>query len=509
MYEPPSPFVRQEKVHCSPADTEQARKVALFLTDPAGYLLYLNDRIQDLYGPKSRRGSARRWTCFLPPDEESKVYAEWASQACAKRECVLRLKPVRGKKESSDLYVITTPVLSSHNELIGHVGRFEDKPPNPASGNHRENREDYYRMLMEQASDGIHTYDFNGNFIEVNPKLCELLGYTEQELLRLNVRDLIPSEDLKTAPLRFDDLHAGKTVISERNLLRKDGSLIPVEISGRMLNTGILQGIVRDIRERKETQHALKQAREELERRVLERTEELAKANRALQEEIVERREAEEARKDLLQQLVTIQEDERRRIARELHDHMGQSLAALLLGIKSLDARFPTEAHQHLHHLRELTQSLGRELHNLAWELRPSVLDDLGLHKALSTYLEQWSLSSGIAADFQGLGLDNHRFESNVETAIYRVVQEALTNVLKHANATRISIILEKRPDHLLAIIEDNGQGFDLDSVWLNSAERRWMGLRGMRERVLLVGGSWNVESSIGLGTTIFVRIPV
>jgi signal transduction histidine kinase len=188
---------------------------------------------------------------------------------------------------------------------------------------------------------------------------------------------------------------------------------------------------------------------------------------------------------------------------------MGQYLAALLLDIKSLDAKLPTDAHQHLQHLKELTESLGRELHNLAWELRPSVLDDLGLHKALSTYLEQWSLTSGIAADFQGVGLDNHRFETDVETTIYRVVQEALTNVLKHSKATRVSLILENRPDHLLAIIEDNGQGFDLDSVWLSSAERRWMGLRGMRERVLLVGGSWNIESSVGLGTTIFVRIPV
>jgi PAS domain S-box-containing protein len=509
MYEPTLPPVCQKKAYRSSPDTEQACNVALFLTDPAGHLLYLNDHMRDICSLTYNGGATRRWTCFLPPDEEPKVYAEWASQAGGKRECILKLKSVRWQENGLDLYVITTPVLTSHNDLIGHVGRFEDNPPNPAPGNHRENREDYYRMLMEEASDGIHTYDFNGNFIEVNPKLCEMLGYTEQELLRMNVRDLIPAEDLKAAPLRLADLHAGKTVISERNLLRKDGSLIPVEISGRMLNTGILQGIVRDIRERKETQHALRQAREELERRVLERTEELAKANRALQEEIIERREAEDARRDLLQQLVTIQEEERRRIARELHDHMGQYLAALLLDIKSLDAKLPTDAHQHLQHLKELTESLGRELHNLAWELRPSVLDDLGLHKALSTYLEQWSLTSGIAADFQVVGIDNHRFETDVETTIYRVVQEALTNVLKHSKATRVSLILENRPDHLLAIIEDNGQGFDLDSVWLNSAERRWMGLRGMRERVLLVGGSWNIESSIGLGTTIFVRIPV
>jgi PAS domain S-box-containing protein len=388
-------------------------------------------------------------------------------------------------------------------------GYKEDQPRISLSGNQRHHRDGYYRMLMEEASDGIHTYDFDGNFIEVNPKLCEMLGYTEQELIRLNVRDLIPNEELDGSPLRFEELHAGKTVIAERNLVRKDGSLIPVEISGRMLNTGILQGIVRDIRERKETQRTLNQARKELERRVLERTKELAEANLALQEEIAEKQQAEEARKELLQQLVTIQEDERRRIARELHDHMGQYLAALLLGIKSLDNKFPMEAHQHLEHLKGLIERLGRELHDLAWELRPSVLDDLGLHKALSTYLEQWSLTSGIAADFQSLGLDIRRFETNVETAIYRVAQEALTNVVKHAKATRVSLILESRTNHLVVIIEDNGSGFDPEAVRLGSVERRWMGLRGMRERVVLVGGTWNIESSAGVGTTIFVKIPV
>jgi len=167
------------------------------------------------------------------------------------------------------------------------------------------------------------------------------------------------------------------------------------------------------------------------------------------------------------------------------------------------------EAHQHLEHLKELIERLGRELHDLAWELRPSVLDDLGLHKALSTYLEQWSLTSGIAADFQSLGLDIRRFETNVETAIYRVAQEALTNVVKHAKATRVSLILESRTDHLVVIIEDNGSGFDPEAVRLGSVERRWMGLRGMRERVVLVGGTWNIETSAGVGTTIFVKIPV
>ena len=111
-------------------------------------------------------------------------------------------------------------------------------------------RENTYRMLIEQASDGIHTYDFQGNFIETNSKLCEMLGYTSEELLRLNVKDLVPAEDLAANPIRFEELRAGKTLLAERRLLRKDGSLIPVEISGKMIQEGVLQSIIRDISER-------------------------------------------------------------------------------------------------------------------------------------------------------------------------------------------------------------------------------------------------------------------
>ncbi|MCA1567964.1 MAG: PAS domain S-box protein [Acidobacteria bacterium] len=114
--------------------------------------------------------------------------------------------------------------------------------------------ESKYKLLVEQASDGIHTYDFDGNFIDVNPKLCEMLGYTREELLRLNVKDLIPAEDLAVAPVRFGELRAGKTLLKERRLRRKNGTLLPVEISGRMLTDGVLQAIIRDITERKQVE---------------------------------------------------------------------------------------------------------------------------------------------------------------------------------------------------------------------------------------------------------------
>ena len=495
-----------------------------------------------------------------------------------------------------------------------------------------------YRLLLEQASDGIHTYDLRGDFIETNPKLCEMLGYTREELLRLNVADLVPPGDLAASPIRFDRLREGETVLTERLLLRKDGTLLPVEISGRMVSQGVMQSIVRDISERRRAEEALRGAYGELERRVEERTAELARANETLRAEnserlraeetlreneqrlrvalqtgnlgswqldlatfeldcsptckanfgrppdaaftyqdlfaaihpedrggvratiegavegrsdyhaeyralwpdgsthwivahgrgiydaagaplrmvgvtidITERRGAEEERRELLRRLVAAQEEERRRISRELHDQVGQQLAALMMGLKALNA----ESHGRqsalatLRQLQGLTDELSREVHTLAWGLRPPALDDLGLHKALYNYAEEWAERSRVAVDFHSAGFEGGRLPFPHETALYRIAQEALTNVLKHSGADRVSVILERRADHVLAVVEDNGRGFDVETLTGPRARGHRLGLLGMRERAVLLGGTLNVESAPGAGTSVFVRIPV
>jgi len=368
---------------------------------------------------------------------------------------------------------------------------------------------------MEQASDGIHTYDMEGNILDVNRSLCEMLGYSREELLRLNIRDLVSAEELARFPIRFDDLGAGKKILSERRLLRKDGTFTPVEISGKILDDGVLQAIVRDVSERKHAEEAIRQAHDELERRVEERTAELARTSEELRAEIIERRRIEETlrknedvRNELLRQLGAAQEQERWRIARELHDQMGQRLSALLLGLKSLSntssGRQP--AVEQLGQLIEITNQLVDGVRTLAWELRPLVLDDLGLVTALRTYLEEWATRAKIPTGFVDRGLDNRRLPADIETTLYRVVQESLTNILKHAQAKCVSVILEQRDNNVSLIIEDDGQGFDAPNVWDAPLKDRGLGLLGMRERVMLAEGSLNVESTPGVGTTIFVR---
>jgi signal transduction histidine kinase len=254
---------------------------------------------------------------------------------------------------------------------------------------------------------------------------------------------------------------------------------------------------------------ALRNAYNDLEQRVEERTKELSRVNENLQAEIIKHNESETARLQLLRRLVTAQEEERRRISRELHDQTGQQLAALLLGLKTLNkssSNGSASLHKGLLKLQKLTERLVDEAHHLAWELRPAALDDLGLETALSNYVEKWSERSSISLDFHS-GLDKLRLPAPVETAVFRIVQEALTNVLKHAQANRVSVILEYRNEELLVIVEDNGRGFSPEAP-LTEKERGGLGLVGIYERVALVGGKLNIESEPGSGTTLVVRIP-
>jgi len=262
--------------------------------------------------------------------------------------------------------------------------------------------------------------------------------------------------------------------------------------------------------ERRRAEGDLRRAHDDLEVKVGERTAELSRVNVKLQSEVVEHQKAEAARAQLLRRLVTAQEEERRRISRELHDHLGQHLAAMTLCIKTLrPAACGDVARDDLRKLEELTGKLAEEVHHLAWELRPAALDDLGLKAALHKYAEKWSELGGVAVDFHGGGLDRQRLPPEVETTVYRIVQEALTNVLKHAAASRVSVIVERRRGHVLVIVEDDGRGFDAEAAARSLAAGCGLGLLGMRERVALVGGALDFDSAPGGGATVRARIPV
>ena len=206
---------------------------------------------------------------------------------------------------------------------------------------------------------------------------------------------------------------------------------------------------------------------------------------------------------DSVRRVVEAQELERARLARELHDETGQALTSILLGLKPLEQSAESaEAQQALESVRELVISTLQNVRRLAVELRPSALDDFGLVPAVERLAETFREQSGLRVDLESQ-LGEARLPRDAETTLYRVIQEALTNVLKHAGARRVSILLQRKSGAVVAVVEDDGSGFDPGDTRADA-----LGLVGMRERVSLVGGRLQVESTPGAGTTVVAEVP-
>lgn len=206
---------------------------------------------------------------------------------------------------------------------------------------------------------------------------------------------------------------------------------------------------------------------------------------------------------DALRRVVEAQELERRRLARELHDQTGQELTSILLGLKAVEDAADSDARgQALEQVRAQVIETLRDVRRLAVELRPKALDDFGLAPAVERLAEHFISQTGLKLDVEAQ-LGAGRFPSDVETALYRIVQEALTNIVKYAQARNVSIVITHVRDAITAVIEDDGVGFDVD------APREGMGLDGMRERLGLIGGKLRIESGPGRGTTLVARVPL
>jgi len=207
--------------------------------------------------------------------------------------------------------------------------------------------------------------------------------------------------------------------------------------------------------------------------------------------------------RDALRRVVEAQELERRRLARELHDETGQALTSILLGLRGLEEAREGDRREAVAGLRELVVATLQDVRNLAVELRPKALDDFGLVAALDRLTTGFSEQTGIAVDLEAR-LGDERLPGEIETALYRIVQEALTNIVKHARAQRVSILVVRKPASVAVVIEDDGTGFSQPEA----TDRGGLGLVGMRERVRLLDGRFEIESSPGAGTAIVAEVP-
>ena len=297
----------------------------------------------------------------------------------------------------------------------------------------------------------------------------------------------------------------------ERWHLRKDGShFFASGLLHSLFEDGKLTGyvkIVRDLTERIELEAALENAANTMDIRVEERTSELGEANKVLRLQIAQQQRNDHLRHVLMQRVINTQEDERKRISRDLHDHLGQELTGLRLRIQLLKDKYAGEQDisDEIEALQTIAAGLDKTVDFLTWELRAASIDELGLEIALQNFVKEWSEHFNIPVKLTIDRKPEKRLAPVAEINLYRIAQESLNNVAKHAKASAVNVKLADIDHTVSMIIEDDGVGFPVEEK-ANTA--RGIGLIGLGERAALLNGEIEIESAVGKGTVIQVRIP-
>jgi PAS domain S-box-containing protein len=344
--------------------------------------------------------------------------------------------------------------------------------------------------VVQSTDEGIISLNGQGEVMLWNKGAETLFGFSTDEMQGQTLERIIPERFRlgHQAGIKRASQAGGKTVegeMFELMGLRRDGSEFPLELSlgyGHKNREIFFTGIVRDITARKQGEKVLRQRESELQRS---------------QEEL----------RALGAQLISAQEDERRRLSRELHDDMNQRLAMVAIHIQSVQGSLPESdpMQETLQHLNEEVSSLSDNVRRLAYQLHPSILDDLGLVVALQSFIEDFSKWEHISVTFQPQEVPPI-LPQDIALCVYRVTQECLRNVAKHAQADRVSVEVKGLEPGLQLVIKDNGKGFSPEAVRRGS---HGLGLIGMKERIRVVQGTFDVKASEGKGTTITAWIPL
>ena len=353
-----------------------------------------------------------------------------------------------------------------------------EAPPSPGSAE----SEAYYRAVFDQAAVGIARVAPDGAFLEVNDGFCAIVGYPRERLMKGDFQEITHPDDLEADLANVARLLAGlaPSYAMEKRYLRPDGSVVCVALhvalvrdaEGRPTN---FVSVVQDISETKRVERMLTDYSARME--------------------------------TLSRQLLSVQEEERRALSRELHDHIGQQLAGLKLNLEGLGAaRGELAAEPRFVDSLEILDQTLHQISDTSLDLRPWMLDDLGLCAALSSYARRQQARSGCA-----IAVDasvDRRLPEHVETAAFRIVQEAVSNAIRHGRATQVRVALALDAEGLYLTVEDDGAGFDLGATLAPDHRPRGLGLLSMRERAELLGGDFHLTAAVGAGTSIRVRLP-
>ena len=374
------------------------------------------------------------------------------------------------------------PIFDAGGVRLGHRSSVRDITDRKEMQETLRESEERYRSIFENSPLGIFQSTFDGRYIKVNPALALMLGYKSPREVTDSVQNI--AGQIYAKPDRRDEMirramMGGTPVIFEDQFLRKDGQKWVGRLSFSVIRdeTGAphhVEGIVGDITEKKKMEERLKSTTRSL--------------------------------RILSHRLLEVQEMERRSIARELHDEIGQNLTALRLNLKRVER---TESPADLGDSLDIVDSLINEVRRMSIELRPSILDDFGLVAALDWYINWLAGRAGFTALFNTEVTEEDRLSPVIEVTCYRIVQEALTNVVRHSHAQKAWVELKKQNGELHLMIRDDGEGFNVENVQKGASKGQSFGLIGMRERAVLAGGRIEFTSHPGKGTQIHAYFPI
>jgi PAS domain S-box-containing protein len=479
-----------------------------------GYSIMVSEAGQELYRDADGRGENADWieraTIQLPA-------TMWEVAVWPRAELLAELK--------SNLYKFVLIAGSAFCVLLlavtnlAQIGSTQTKHLQLANEKlqkeiaEREQAEARLAGILEISADGIISVDKNYQITLFNRGAEQIFGYQAAEVIGKSLDLLLPEgfrKPHREHVKQFGGQRFAAARMDERRPVfgrRKDGTEFPMEASISRLEVGgeiTFTSIVRDITSRLQVEEQLRRGQEELGARVRERTAELAATLESLQEEIAERKQAEDSLRELSGHLLQLQDAERRRIARELHDSTAQLITALslnLLTAKDLVARDPVGLEGVLEDSARLAEQVSNEIRTISYLLHPPLLDELGLDSALEWYVEGFSRRSGIEVDLDMADLG--RAPKETELTLFRIVQEALTNVHRHSRCHSAWITLVRANGTITLSVSDDGIGVPVDSSRIFG-----VGIAGMRERVRQLGGSLQLESGSN-GTVVTVVLPV
>ena len=398
------------------------------------------------------------------------------------------------------MYTRVRPYRTMDERIDGVVITFQDVTDRRRAEENVRRGEERLRLLIDGAIDyAIFTMSSDGTIDSWNSGAERMFYYRAEESVGQHFEILFTAED-RAAGVPARELQTARDqgrAADERFHVRHDGSRF--YCSGVTIRLGESLGfakIARDLSVQQQAAEALRVVQAEFEARIRERTDQL-------EAEVTTREAAHTHVSAMLRRIVTAQEDERARIARGLHDQVGQQLTALRLTLQRLAEG---NGSAELEHAMALTQQLDRDLDFLSWELRPALLDDLGLAAALPLFLKEWSAHYGIPVEFQARPDVAGSIGRDADVVFYRVAQEALNNVAKHAHASRVDVLLESQDGSVVMVVEDDGVGFEASD---KSTRDKGIGIVGMHERASLVGAALDVESRPGDGTSVYLRMPI